>query len=373
MSELVAEPSEARKLLDKILSAAVEAGASDVHMKEKGPVIFRIDGKLVDIDAPYPTREWIDALAEEIVPPHAKAQLKQERGGDFSYFGEGVGRFRVNLFQQRGMMAIAMRFVKAKVPDFETLGIKPVLREIAESPRGIILLAGSTGSGKSTTLAAMLEHINNNFRKHIVTLEDPIEFSYEDNQSIIEQREIGLDCESFAKGMKHALRQDPDIILVGEMRDAISFRTAMGAADTGHLVLSTLHTTDAGMAPTRIMDFFTPDERPQVRTQLAGTLQAIICQRIVPRIGGGVVPAQEILINTGIVKKLIVENNLGKIPAAIEASDGDGMQSFNKAFYDLVQEGVITKETAFDKCTNAKALEMNFQGIFLSQGKGIVG
>ena len=181
MSEPEKEPSEAVKLLDKILAAAKDAGASDIHMKEKGPVIFRIDGKLVDIDAPYPTREWIDALADEIIPEHAKAQLLQERGGDFSYYTPAAGRFRVNLFQQRGMMAIAMRYVKAKVPDFETLGIQPVLRKIAESPRGIILLAGSTGSGKSTTLAAMLEHVNNNFRKHIVTLEDPIEFSYEDN------------------------------------------------------------------------------------------------------------------------------------------------------------------------------------------------
>jgi len=268
---------------------------------------------------------------------------------------------------------MAMRLVKNTVPSFEQLGIMPILREIAEEQRGIVLLAGATGSGKSTTLAAMLEHINENFRKHIVTLEDPIEFSYEDCQSIIEQREIGLDCESLQRGMKHALRQDPDIILVGEMRDDISLRTAMSAADTGHLVLSTIHTTNAGTSVQRILDFFDADERPQVRSQLCTTLKAVICQRIIPRIGGGVIPAQEILINTKTVQKMIKEDQISKIPAAIETGGDDGMQDFNKALLDLVNAGTITKETAMEKSDNPRALEMNFQGIFLSQGSRILG
>ena len=356
----------------KFIRAASEGGASDIHMKEGAPVVFRIDGGLVNVDGPELTHEWFESLKEEIVPPHAKKQLEEERGGDFSYYEEGVGRFRVNLFMQRGMWAMAMRAVKSKVPTFEQLGLMPVLKEIAESHRGIVLLAGSTGSGKSTTLAAMLEHLNDNFRKHIVTLEDPIEFSYEDNQCIIEQREIGLDCESFQRGMKHALRQDPDIILVGEMRDAISFRTAMGAADTGHLVMSTLHTTNASNSVNRILDFFDAEERPQVRSQLCTTLRAVICQRIIPRIGGGVIPAQEILINTPTVHKMIKEDNLGKLPAAIETGGEDGMQTFNTALFNLVQQGIISKETAMDKSDNPRALEMNFQGIFLSQGSRIL-
>lgn len=372
----------AQAILDKILAGAAEAGASDIHMKENGPVIFRLDGSLIDIEvnfptpdgaSPTPTNAFFEELKENIVPKHARAQLEQEFGGDFSYYAEGVGRFRVNLFLQRGMWAMAMRLVKNVVPSFEQLGLMPVLKDIAESQRGIVLLAGSTGSGKSTTLAAMLEHINENFRKHIVTLEDPIEFSYEDCQSIIEQREIGLDCISFERGMKHALRQDPDIILVGEMRDATSFRTAMSAADTGHLVMSTVHTTNAATSVTRILDFFDADERPQVRSQMVSTLRAVICQRIIPRIGGGVIPAQEILINTKTVQKMIKEDMVGKLPAAIETGYDDGMQDFNKALLDLVEQGIITKEMALEKSDNARALEMNFQGIFLSQGSRILG
>ncbi len=373
----------AQATLDKILAAAAEGSASDIHMKERGPVIFRIDGGLVSVDAKFqhadgtvsecPDNAWFEELKDAIVPEHSMPQLLKERGVDFSYLAEGVGRFRVNLFLQRGMWAMAMRLVKNTVPSFEQLGIMPILREIAEEPRGIVLLAGATGSGKSTTLAAMLEHINENFRKHIVTLEDPIEFSYEDCQSVIEQREIGLDCESFQRGMKHALRQDPDIILVGEMRDDISLRTAMSAADTGHLVLSTLHTTNAGTSVQRILDFFEAGERPQVRSQLCTTLKAVICQRIIPRIGGGVIPAQEILINTKTVQKLIKEDQVGKIPVAIETGFDDGMQDFNRALLDLVNAGTITKETALEKSDNPRALEMNFQGIFLSQGSRILG
>lgn len=364
---------EALKIFNKILAAGVEAGASDLHIKVGGPIVFRISGRLMDIEAPTPTMEWFEALIPSIVPKHAKKQLDEEQGADFSYFGEDIGRFRTNLFLQRGIYAMALRHVKSTVPTFEQLGLAPVLKEIAEAPRGIVLLAGATGSGKSTTLAAMLEHLNDNFRKHIVTLEDPIEFSYQDNQCIIEQREIGLDCQSFQRGMKHALRQDPDIILVGEMRDAISFQTAMGAADTGHLVMSTVHTTNASMSITRIMDFFQAHEREQVRRQLAGTLQAVICQRMVATVDGRVTPAQEILINTPTVRKIIEENRLDKLPAAVETGGDDGMQSFNSALLKLVQEGRITKEEALAKATNAQALEMNFQGIFLSSGSRILG
>jgi len=223
---------ETIKFFNKILKAAGDSEASDVHLKTNSPVVFRISRKLIEIDCPYPTLEWFEDLADKIIPKHAKEQFAVEKGADFSYFTADTGRFRVNLFLQRGEYAASLRLVKSEVPPFDTLGLDPMVLKLAEVPRGIIMLAGGTGCGKSTTLAAMITYINDNYRRHIVTLEDPIEFSYADNQSFIEQREVGLDLESYETGMKHALRQDPDIILVGEMRDAVSFRTAMSAMAT---------------------------------------------------------------------------------------------------------------------------------------------
>ena len=221
-------------------------------------------------------------------------------------------------------------------------------------------------------MAAMLQHINKTSRKHIVTLEDPIEFVFSDDKSVIEQREIGLDSKSFAAGLKHVLRQDPDVIMIGEMRDAISFSAAMSAADTGHLVLSTLHTTNAAQSVTRILDFFRSEERDQIRRQLAGTLKAVVCQRMVGRAGGGVIPAIEVMINTPTMRKLIEENRLEKLGVGIETGGEDGMQNFNQALFKLVQDRLVTEEEALSKASNADALKMNFQGIFLSEGKRIL-
>ena len=360
-------------LFHKILTACVEGGASDIHLKVATPVIFRISRQLVTIESPYPTAEWLDNVIQHIMPPHLVKDFQVDREADFSYFAPHVGRFRTNVFQQRGEMCLAMRHVKNKVPDFEQLGLPPVMRNVAESARGIVLLAGTTGSGKSTTLAAMIEHVNNNFRKHIVTLEDPIEFVFEDNQSVIEQREIGLDTASFSRGLKSALRQDPDIIMIGEMRDATTFQAAMSAADTGHLVFSTLHTTNAAQSVGRILDFFRADEREQVRRQLSSTLRAVICQRMVPMLQGGMAPACEIMLNSITVRKMIEENRIEKLPAAIETGYDDGMQDFNRAVLELFNAGKISKEEALAKAGNAAALEMNLKGIFLSQGSRIIG
>ena len=360
------------ELFNRILRIAIEGGASDVHLKVGAPITFRIDGNLVDVEAPKPTQEWMDNVLDTIVPIHLKDVLQNEREIDFSYYQEGVGRFRTNCFQQRGTFALAMRYVKTDIPSFEDLGLIPVLREIAEAPRGIVLVSGTTGSGKSTTLAAMIQHINATSRKHVVTLEDPIEFVFTDAKSVIEQREVGLDSLSFSAGLKHVLRQDPDVIMIGEMRDAISFSAAMSAADTGHLVLSTLHTTNAGQSVTRILDFFKSEERDQIRRQLAGTLKAVVCQRMVGRIGGGVIPAIEVLMNTGTVRKLIDENRLEKLGTAIETGSEDGMQNFNQALFKLVKDRLVSEEEALTKATNADALKMNFQGIFLSEGKRIL-
>lgn len=360
------------ELLRGVLKAAVESGASDVHIKVGAPFVLRIHRQLVVIEAPNPTDEWMTSIVEKIVPPHARRRLDEDREVDFSYYEPGVGRFRTNIFQHKGAFALAMRYVKTQVPSFDELGLLPVLKDVAASARGIVLIAGTTGSGKSTTLAAMLEHINANFKKHIVTLEDPIEFVFEDNQSVIEQREIGLDTQSFQHGLKHVLRQDPDIIMVGEMRDAVSFTAAMQAADTGHLVLSTLHTQNAAQSVGRIMDFFRPDEREQVRRQLAGTLKAVVCQRMITTVAGGVTPALEILINTPTVRKMLEENRLEKLGAAIETGRDDGMQNFNQALYDLVKARKITEAEALAKASNPQALDMMFKGIFLDEGRRIL-
>lgn len=360
------------EIFHRILKTAVDGGASDIHLKIGGAVIFRINRQLVAIEAPAPTEDWMNNIVAQITPLHLKQKLEADREVDFSYFVPNVGRFRTNLFQQRGQWCLAMRFVKTNVPGFEELGLPPQLKKIAESPRGIVLVSGSTGCGKSTTLAAMVEHINANFRKHLVTIEDPIEYVFEDNQSVIEQREIGLDTGSFHHALVHVLRQDPDIIMIGEMRDATSFTAAMSAADTGHLVLSTLHTTTAAQSITRILDFFKAEEREQIRRQLAGCMQAVICQRMVTMISGSLTPAVEILINTPTVKKLIEENRLDKLAPAIETGTDEGMQNFNQALFQLVKAGKVSQKEAMSKASNPQALEMNFKGIFLDEGRRIL-
>ena len=360
------------EMFQKILKTAVDGGASDVHLKIGTPVIFRINRQLIAIECPLPTEEWMNKIVQQVTPAHLKTRIDEEREADFSYFVPGIGRFRTNLFQQRGQWCLAMRYVKTIVPSFAELGLLEQIRKIAESPRGIVLVAGSTGCGKSTTLAAMIEHINASFKKHIVTLEDPIEYVFEDNQSVIEQREVGLDTLSFHHALKHILRQDPDIIMIGEMRDALSFSTAMSAADTGHLVLSTVHTTNAAQSVNRILDFFKAEEREQIRRQLAGTLQAVVCQRMTNTVANSMTPALEIMINTATVKKLIEENRLDKLPAAIETGMDDGMINFNQALFQLVKDGKVSEKEALAKASNPQALEMNFKGIFLDEGRRIL-
>jgi twitching motility protein PilT len=360
------------ELFLKILKTAVDGGASDVHLKIGTPVVFRINRELIAVDAPFPTAEWMNKVVEVMTPAHLKKRLDEEREIDFSYFVPDVGRFRTNLFQQRNQWCLAMRYVKTSVPSFEQLGLVPQIKKIAESLRGIVLVAGATGSGKSTTLAAMLEYLNSNFKKHIITLEDPVEYGFEDNQSVIEQREIGLDTLSYHHALKHVLRQDPDIIMIGEMRDDISFTAAMSAADTGHLILSTLHTTSAALSITRILDFFKAEEREQIRRQIAGTLRGVVCQRMITGVDGKLVPAFEILLNTPLVRKMIEENRVDKLPAAIETGTDDGMISFNQSLFNLVKAGRVTEKEALSKASNPQALEMNFKGIFLDEGRRII-
>ncbi len=357
----------------RILRTVVEADGSDVHIKAGAPVKARIHSALTALDCPWPSREWLGDLIEQILPAHSRERFGQTGQVDFSYLAPGIGRFRANVFRQRGERCVAMRYVKNRAPSLEQLGLPPVLERIAESERGIILIAGTTGSGKSTTMAAMIEHINDTQAKNIITLEDPIEFVLEDNQCDIKQREVGVDTPSFADGLKAVLRQDPDIILIGEMRDATSFAAALSAADTGHLVFSTLHVGNAAQAVGRALDFFKAEEREQVRRQLAANLRAVICQRMVRKREGGITPALEILLNTVTVRKMIEQNRLETLPAAIETGTDDGMQTFNQALLKLVQTGLVSEEEAMAKASNPQALEMNLKGIFLTSGARILG
>jgi twitching motility protein PilT len=352
----------------EILQAAAQWNASDVHIKAGAPVVFRINGELTPVDFPAPAREQVQEFIERIAPPDFLVRLRAEHEVDFSFEIEGVGRFRTNVFHQRGVPVCAMRLVKAGIRSIAELNLPAIVERLCDEPQGLILVAGATGAGKSATLAAMVEHINERFRKHIITLEDPIEYIFQDKNSVIEQREIGIDTASFSTALRSVLRQDPDVIMIGEMRDAESFIAAMRAVTTGHLVLSTLHTADAAQSISRILGFFAAAEQEQIRRQLAPTLSAVICQKLVAGKNAPLVPAVEILIANPVVRGLIEDNRLDALPAAIETGSESGMQSFNQALYRMVQERKIDQTEALAHSPNAEALKMNLQGIFLDGG-----
>ena len=359
--------------LDGILRYGVNIGASDIHLKPNKQPVLRVAAQLISVEADAPTDTDMSNIAQLIIPEFLRERFKTEREVDFSYFSVGVGRFRTNIYTQRGQVNIAMRHVKGKVPDFNTLNLPEILKKIAMNERGIIFVAGATGSGKSTTLACMVEYVNNHDKCHIITMEDPIEFVFEDKQCVINQREVGLDTLSFSAALRNVLRQDPDIIMVGEMRDAESFQAALTAAETGHLVMTTVHSNNAAQTITRVLDFFPQDERTQVLRALSTCLCAVICQRMIPARSGGAVPGIELLIATPIVRKLLEEGKLDKIPAAIETGKEDGMQSFNQAIFKLIKDGLITEEDGLAKSSNPDQLKMNLKGIFLDESRRIIG
>jgi twitching motility protein PilT len=357
--------------LHSLLKFAVNQGASDIHVKADHRATIRVSGELFPVLDP-PTLAQVQEIVQLILPAHLVERLDREREVDFSYIYPATGRYRVNVFFQRGQPCIAMRHVKAQIPSFADLHLPEQLAKISSADRGITLVTGATGCGKSSTLAAMLEYINRHEKCHIISLEDPIEYVFEDKQSVIEQREVGLDTHSFERALVHVMRQDPDVIMIGEMRDSQSFMAALAAADTGHYVLSTLHTTTAYSAIGRVLDFFPADERDQMRRQIAVNLNAVICQRLVPAVAGGMVPAVEIMINTPMVRKLIEENRLDKLSAAVETGTEDGMQTFNQSLYKLAKAKTITEAEALNKATNPDALRMNFRGIFLDESRRIL-
>lgn len=363
-----------KTVLHDVLETGVGEGASDWHIREDSTVSFRANGELGEID--YVTdREFMEKLIEQILPPAQQNEFKRSGDADFAFQEEGVGRFRANLHWQRGKYALALRYVQQKVPSLKKLRLPAIILKIAESQRGIVFLAGITGAGKTTTQACMLQHMNKNMTRHIITIEDPVEYTFIDENSVIEQRDVGLDVDTFESALKHVLRQDPDVIVLGEMRDRHSFETALMAAETGHLVLCTLHTLNAPQSLLRVLDMFPEYERDSVRKSLAGNLRAVICQRLLRRASGnGLVPCVEILINNSVARKLITEGKIGKLEGVIESGTSDNMISFNNSLLNLVNEGLISEEEALKASTNPEQLRMNLQGIFLnSDGGKIIG
>jgi twitching motility protein PilT len=360
--------------MNSILVTGVQEGASDWHIRENSTVVLRVDGALLEIEGFIPDKEFLMSAVRELTPEKMIEKFEETGDADFAFEEEGAGRFRANLHQQRGLVALTLRHVKSTVPPIESLGLPTIIHQIAEMERGIILVTGTTGSGKSTTMACMLEYMNTNKNRHIITVEDPIEYAFTDNKCIFEQREVGIDVISFESALSHALRQDPDVIVVGEMRDRVSLESAIAASDTGHLVMSTLHTANAGQSISRILDMYPHEERDAVRKALATNIQAIVCQRLVPRASGkGVVPCNEVMINTSTIKKLIIEDKIDKINNAIAAGKEYGMMTFDQRLLALVNEGTITEEAALEKSNNPEALTMNLKGIFLGEDNGIIG
>jgi twitching motility protein PilT len=331
------------------LRELVDKGGSDLHLKVGAAPLYRVNGELLaDPMAAVLAHADTDGALRALLSDHTKLEeFAQEREVDFSFEIEGVARFRVNAFQQRGSISLVARAIPHHISTIDELALPPVVRELAEEERGIILLTGTTGSGKSTTLAAIIDHINTTMSKHIVTIEDPIEFVHQDKRSAINQREVGMDTASFKRALRRVLRQDPDVILVGEMRDEETVQTALSAAETGHLVLSTIHTVDATESINRMLDFFPPHQHAQARSMLAGTVKGVISQRLVPSADGGRVAVCEILRMTGRVRDMILDpDQTGKLVEVITTGAYYGMQTFDQALFGHVKAGRVTFEEA---------------------------
>lgn len=353
--------------IDDVLKAAFKLDASDVHLKAGSPPAFRLNGELLFIkDAPTISAEDMKTIAFTMMNPWQKERFEKYNESDLAYSISGFGRFRVNVYQQRGTLAMSLRPIKESISRFDQLNLPPVLEKIAQEERGLVLVTGTTGSGKSTTLAAIVDYINSNRKSHIITVEDPIEYLHRDKKSFISQREIGIDTFSFANALRAALREDPDTILVGEMRDLETMEIAMTAAETGHLVLSTLHTLDAQETINRILAIFPVHQHNQVRYQLAQVLRAVISQRLMPRSDGkGRIPGIEVLIATARVRDCIADPmKTGEIRDVMEQGYLHyGMQTFDQCLLDLYQKGLITYDEAMKQATNKGDLALKISGI----------
>src|ERR1700742_1542247 len=347
--------------IDLALKTLVEREGSDLHIKVDSPPIARMHGELLPLEGfGQLGPEDTERAFKEIAEPRSLAEFEEDGEADFSYALAGVSRFRVNCFKQRGSISIVCRAIPYEIRSIDELGLPEVVRTLAEEPRGIVLVTGTTGSGKSTTLAAMIDHINRSRARHIITLEDPIEYLHADKRSIVNQREVGSDTKGFGRAMRRVLRQDPDVILIGEMRDEETVRTALSAAETGHLVLSTVHTLDATETINRIIDFFPPHLQQQARVMLASTLRGAIAQRLVPDLTGeGRVPASEVMVVTGRIQDLILNpEETGKITEVIAEGEYYGMRTFDQSLLGYVMAGRISEEVAMENASSAHDLKL---------------
>lgn len=332
--------------IDELLKTAVQKEASDIHLSEASPPIFRIHGNLVRFGDTPLTGEQTEEMAKYLLGNRWET-FEKEREYDFAYEIPGVSRFRLNIFHQKRAISIAARVISDKVPTIDQLDLPPILKEIMNRPHGLVLVTGPAGSGKSTTLAAMIDFVNQTMEKHIITLEDPIEYIHNHAQSIVQQREVGIDTKQFSNGLRAALRQDPDVILVGEMRDLETIRTAITAAETGQLVLATLHTNSAAQTITRIIDVFPPHQQEQIRIQLSSVLEAVISQRLLKRSDKpGRIAATEILIRHPSIANLIRNNKIDQIHNVLQTSKALGMHTLQMSIRDLLNRGIISHEQA---------------------------
>ena len=353
--------------INDILKVAVERKASDVHLKVGAHPVLRMDGRLqVLTEFKRLMQEDTIAMAFSMVSSRQKERFKHQLETDIAYSVPGLGRFRCNIFQQRGSVGIVLRLIPSRIQTFKELMLPPVLEKICEEQRGLVLVTGTTGSGKSTSLASMIDYVNTRRIEHIMTIEDPIEFLHRDKKSIINQREVDVDTKQFSLALRSALRQDPDVILVGEMRDYETIETALLAAETGHLVLSTLHTLDATETVNRIISVFPPHQQKQIRIQLAAVLKAIISMRLLPRADGlGRVPAVEVLIATAYIRDCVENKEKTKLihDAITQGTSQYGMQTFDQSLYLLYKNGLITLEEALRRATNPDEFKLKIQGI----------
>jgi twitching motility protein PilT len=342
------------------LEALVAAEGSDLHLKVGSPPRMRVDGRLIAVDGPTITPEMAENLLREVIRPDLYQEFQTRNEADFGYSLSGVGRFRVNAFRQRGSIGMVLRRVQAGALSIDALGLPPVIARLAEQPRGLVLVTGPTGSGKTTTLAAMIDHVNANNPVHIVTIEDPIEVLHADKQGMVNQREVRVDTEDFTTAMRAAMRQDPDVILVGEVRDSETLKTALAAAETGHLVLSTLHTTDVAETVNRCIDMFPPFQQRQVRLSLAAALRGIIGQRLVKRAGdGGRIAVLEVMVNTGRTAEAIADpERTGELTGIMAESGFYGMQTFDQHLVALYRDGAIELDDALSVATNPHDLHV---------------
>ena len=360
------EPARYPIKMDQILKMAAEKKASDVHIAPGDPPIFRINREMVRLDLPALHPDNIKELIVQIINPNQVEILKRDLELDFSYSVADVARFRGNVMFQRGSLAMALRIVPYEIPRLEDLGVQPGVRDLCFLPRGLVLVTGPTGSGKSTTLAAMIDIINRERKLNIVTVEDPIEFLHSHKNCSVKQREVGFDTRSFANALRHVLRHDPDVILIGEMRDLDSISIALTAAETGHLVFSTLHTQTAPLTVNRIVDAFAEHQREQIRQQLTGSLQAVMSQQLIPNArGDGRVLAMEYLITTPAVKNMIRESKEHQLYSVMQASHASGMRTMDQALAELFAAGMINREGAMENCIDksemARLLERGTQ------------